>query len=167
MFPGFPQPFGKVTEQGLEEKDETHPLVIRVVLLLPFVVIHVLGDTRMGHTVQWAVEGIRHREGGHNPAISVHDVGRHPVHDAPYRLTHELRPCDDHGKGNQEDGREGAVYPEDWVVDDNLLPLEVVLQAGQQIIHFDELPPLSGHTTEQKKQALEHFSSAEKTVVPC
>jgi hypothetical protein len=72
-----------------------------------------------------------HGEGGHDPAVGVDDMGGHSVHDAPDGLPYELRPGNDHGESNEKDGGESAVDSEDRVVNYDLLPLEVVLQARQ------------------------------------
>jgi len=130
MFPSFPEPFWEVAHEGLEEQDKANPLVVGIMLLARFIVI-VVCNTRMSHGSGWSLESIRHSESGHNPTLRVDNMGWHSIHNTSNRLTHKLRPCDNHGKGDQQYRRKCAVNPKHGIVYNYLLALEVVLQARQ------------------------------------
>jgi len=83
-----------------------------------------------------SAEGVRHGEGAVDPAERVDHVRRNPIDDAADRLAHVLGGGDDQAAGEQQHRGEGVVQPEDGVVRLDVLPLEVALQATQQLVHL-------------------------------
>lgn len=83
-----------------------------------------------------SAEGVRHGESTVDPAEGVDHVRRHAVDDAADRLAHILGGGDDQTAGEQEHRGEGVVQAKDGIVRLNVLPLEVALQATQQLVHL-------------------------------
>ena len=116
-----PHEDGHVEKQGLEEENDRHPLVVRDHVSL--VVLVFLRDI----LVERQVVGIAH------PAVVVRvllvvalEVGRDPAAD---RFTHVLLRTDDHGAGDQHEGR----HPVTETV------REVVVVAGCHLRHPADL----------------------------
>ncbi len=78
-----------------------------------------------------------HRECGHDPAVSIDNMGRNSVNNTPNGLSHKLCHCDDHWEGEEEDCGEGTVDPKNRIINNNLLPFEVVLETRKEGEHFE------------------------------
>lgn len=132
---GVPDEFRGVARQGLEEEDEAHPLVVRVVFVR-FEVAVIVVDAGMGYfEPDLAAEGIRHGEGAGYPAEGVDDMGGETADDTLDGVPHELCRCDDETAGHQQRCGEQVVHPEQDAVRLDVLPFQVAPQSSEQLIH--------------------------------
>lgn len=98
LFPLFPHPVWQIEKHTLEKQHERHPLVVRVVLLLPVVAT----QTRMGHVGTHGLRVVlRQCERVRDPAKRVDHMGGGRIHHAVDRIacereTNDYKPLYDH-----------------------------------------------------------------------
>ena len=92
---------------NLQVEEERDPLVVFVV---PYCVITVLavelrvGDARVRHHgAHLCPDKSRDSEGRVDPAVSVHDVSLHAIHNAVDGVAEVLFLCDEHAKGHKDE----------------------------------------------------------------
>lgn len=134
--PGLPQVARHIEEDGLEEEDEAHPLVVLVVLHF-VLALHVRAHTGLDHIPPGhAGQTLRHRERGVDPTVGVHHSQRNLVHDAVDRVTDILTRGDQQREGDQDDHRGLVVHPKHIVVDAHLVDLQQALDGPKDIKHL-------------------------------
>ena len=112
-------------------------------------VLHPL--TRMRHIhANFSLVSIRHSEGRCDPTVGVGDVpGDGLVAHALDRVAEELVGRYDDGEGEEHEGGEHVVEPENGIVRRYLLTLHPRPERGQKIEHFPSL--VRRHRTEPKR----------------
>lgn len=133
--PGLPHVPGQVEEHRLEEQDEAHPLVVLVVLDL-VLALHVRRDAGLDDVLTDAgSDPVGYGERGVNPAVGVHDVERHIVHDAVDRVADVLSGSDEQRERHQDDDGRLVVQSEYVVVDAHVVDLEQPLYGAENVEH--------------------------------
>jgi len=133
----FPYVPGHVEEQGLEEQNETHPLVVLVVLDDVFA-LPVGPDARLNDVFAHAAADLfGHGERRVYPTIRIHDLIWHTVHHAVYRVTDVLPGGDDQRERDEHDDGRFVVQPEHVVVDAHGVQLQQIFHGTENVDHSD------------------------------
>jgi len=94
-----------------------------------------LESRRQKSQTHLSVEGVRHRERGHYPAVSVDNVRGQALDDAGDGIPHVLSSRDHQRARKQQHCGEVVVQSEHHGFGADLLPLQVTAQITQQLIH--------------------------------
>ena len=135
-FPVFfrlPQKLGTVKTCGLEKEHEADPLII-LMMGNVFRVVSQGSNPRIRYVFSRQMRG--DREGGVDPAVRVHDVGRDPVYDAVDGVAEELLGSDEEAGAEEDDGGELVVEAKHVTVDADVVRFEQVQKWRELIEHL-------------------------------